>query len=326
MKPITFLSAQDLNNPALIPHSIEALRRVFLALLGFGLKMPERTLLITADDPQQNQMLVSPIAWPAESIACVKITTLTSANRDRDLDLIQGLVILLDLVDGCPKAIMDGGALTALRTGATVGLATDLLCPSSACRLSVIGSGTQARAAVDAILTVRAIKQIHLASRNKTRAEVFASWIHDRWGQKIDVHVHDRIQSAVADADIILTATSTDSAVPIIKADWGSEKAFYAVIGGANENACEIDPVLLKNAVVVVETSDGALAEAGEVRAALKSGYLRKQDLIELGTIVAEPSLLNNVHRRVIFRTVGNAAEDLAVASAVLDMYETGRI
>ncbi|MCC5669471.1 hypothetical protein LC653_37980 [Nostoc sp. CHAB 5784] len=316
---IPFLSALALNDPTLVHHAIDALRKIFPALLNSELKMPERTLLSTANGLQQRQMLVSPIAWTDANTACVKITTLTPANRDRGLDLIQGLVILMDLVDGRPQAIIDGGALTALRTGAVVGLAADLLSPPSAHRLSVIGAGVQARSVVDAMLTVRPIEQIHLASRTRAGAETFAAWIYNRWGQNMSVCVHDRVETAVANTDIICTATSTNSTVPIIKTGWGNEAAFYAVIGGANENACEIEPLLFEEATAVVETRESALAEAGEVRAAIKAKHLNSNDLIELSTVVANPLSFNKAHRRIIFRAVGNAAEDLAVAYAVFN-------
>ncbi|WP_242046098.1 MULTISPECIES: ornithine cyclodeaminase family protein [Calothrix] len=317
-----FLSASDLNDPALVPYAIDALREIFPALLNSKLEMPERTLLTTADGLQQRQMLVSPIAWPDANIASVKITTLTPTNRDRGLQLIQGLVILMDLVNGRPQIIIDGGALTALRTGAVVGLAADLLSPPFAHRLSVIGTGIQARSVIDAILTVRPIEQINLASRTRTGAEVLAAWIYERWGKNITVHVQDSVELAVTNTDIICTATSTDSTIPIVKADWGGNAAFYAVIGGINEDACEVEPVLFESAIAVVETREGALAEAGEIRAAIKANHLNPDDLIELGTVVDNPSAFNKAHQKVIFRSVGNAAEDLAVAYSLLHKIE----
>ena len=314
---VPYLSAEVLADKALMGVAIDALGPAFAALARGALQTPERTLMITGDGRPLRQLLTSPIAWAEAASAAVKITTLTPDNPRCGRALIQGLVVLFDLDSGRPRAMLEGGALTALRTGATAGLAARLLARPDAAVMAVIGAGVQARALVDAMLTVRPIGRVHVASRGAKRLTDFARWIASRWGADTEVRVHDTIDAAVAAADIICTATSTEASTPLVRRGMAPGDAFYAAIGGATEVACELDPGLLEGAAVVVETRSGATAEAGEIRAALANGTLRQEQMIELGSLITGVTLPPD--RPIVLRAVGHAVEDLAVADAVIE-------
>lgn len=329
MQPaIPFLSNERLADLRLMAVAIDAIGPAFASLSGGGLQAPERTLILTGDAPAQRQLLVSPVAWPARTAATVKVTTLTPANPARGLALIQGLVLLLDLETGQPRAMLEGGGLTALRTGATAGYAARHLSAPAAADLAVIGAGVQARALIDAMLTVRPIRTVHLASRGRPGLDRLADWVAARWGRRVDVRVHDNVRAAVAGADILCTATSKQDPTPLVMPGMARPGAFYAIVGGATEDACEIAPDLLRGARVVVETVDGALAEAGEIRAAMAGGFLHAGDLLDLPTLAATAppppaaAAAGGGGPATIFRSVGHAMEDLAVADAVLGAME----
>ncbi|MFV3077172.1 ornithine cyclodeaminase family protein [Niveispirillum fermenti] len=316
---IPFITRERLADPRLMALAIDAIGPAFASLTGGGLQAPDRTLIQTGAAPPLRQLLVSPVAWPDRARATVKVTTLTPANPARGLALIQGLVLLLDLETGQPRAMLEGGGLTALRTGATAGYAAQRLSAPGAADLAVIGAGVQARALIDAMLTVRPIRTVHLASRGRSGLDRLADWVASRWGRRVDVRVHDDVGAAVAGADILCTATSTEDPTPLVTPGMARPGTFYAVIGGATEHACEIAPDLLRGARVVVETVDGALAEAGEIRAALARGFLHAADLLDLPTLATAPHPPPADRPATIFRSVGHAAEDLAVADAVFE-------
>lgn len=317
---ITIITAADIERHDNMVAMIDALQGAFAELHRGAAQMPPRTWMYTTQDEPRHQMLSSPASLDACGIASVKVTTLTPSNRERGLPLAHGVVILINLATGRPMALLDGVAVTALRTGGVAGLATRLVSRADASDLAVIGAGVQARALVRAMLAVRPIRSIRLHSRTPANAEVFADWIRQLGGRTIDVRVCEDARSAVLDADIVCTATSTHSATPLIEKAWIAPGAHVNVIGGATEDACEIEPSALADAFVLVEQRDAAMAEAGEVRVAIRAAALQPQDLIELGEVVSVASPpLPATGQTTVFRCVGIALEDLAAAQAVYD-------
>ncbi|MFI9817796.1 ornithine cyclodeaminase family protein [Saccharothrix variisporea] len=288
-------------------RTVDALAEAFADLSAGRTLSPPRTVV---EHGPHRQLLSGTAVWERRGVATVKITTITPENPSRGLPLIHGVVVLVDLDTGRIVAQYDGADLTALRTGATAALATRLCAPEDATELALIGAGVQARAVVEAISTVRPITTIRVHSR--TRPEAFAGWARETFG--CEVVVDDNAKNAVKDAPIVCTATSTDSATPLLDASWIAEGAHVNVIGGTHENAVELDPALLRKAFVVVEQKEAALADAGEVRAA----NLTPADLHEIGTITGRPPGSTSV-----FRSVGMPIEDTAAAAALFSL-DTG--
>ncbi|MER7790015.1 ornithine cyclodeaminase family protein [Streptomyces sp. NPDC097640] len=309
------IDGPELERDELIPPVIDALGHAFHALRVRQAQTAPRTLLQTGHEPP-NQLLVSPAVWEQRGVAGLKITTLTPDNPSRGLPLIHGIVVLVDLETGRVAALLDGAALTAVRTGAVAGLATQLCAPSDAGDLAVIGAGVQARALLRTMIAVRPIRSVRLYSRTRERAEALGEWIRARLSPRAAVVVCDDARTAVRDAEIICTATSTGSRTPLIEADWVAAGAHLNVIGGTHEDAVEVAPEVLQAAFVVVEQQADALEEAGEVRAALDNALIDASHLHDLGALhdgEAAPS----TGQTTLFRSVGLAIEDTAAAAAV---------
>ena len=98
-------------------------------------------------------------------------------------------------------------------------------------------------------------------------------------------------------------------------ADASELRAHLNVIGGTHEDALEVDPALLVDALVVVEERRAAREEAGEVRAALAGGLIGPGALRELGELVGTAGAADG--RTSVFRGVGLAIEDTAAAAAL---------
>ncbi|MET7937541.1 ornithine cyclodeaminase family protein [Streptomyces sp. NPDC005322] len=312
------IDGPELERDDLLPPVIEALGHAFRALRAGQAQTAARTLLQTGQEPP-NQLLVSPAAWEQRGVAALKITTLTPANPSRGLPLIHGIVALVDLETGRVTALLDGAALTAVRTGAVAGLATQVCASPDAGDLAVVGAGVQARALLRTMAVVRPIRSVRLYSRTRERAEALGEWIQARLGPHVAVTVCDDARTAVHDAEIICTATSTDSKTPLIEAEWVRSGAHLNVIGGTHEDAVEIAPELLTTAFVAVEQQGDALEEAGEVRAALANGLIDGAHLHELGALLESGAAAPNPGQTTIFRSVGLSLEDTAAAAAVYD-------
>lgn len=299
------IGAEDMAGDDRLARVIDALAEAFDDLAAGRTRSPSRTVV---EHGSGRQLLAGTSVWERRGVGTVKVTTLTPDNPAVGLPLIHGVVVLTDLATGRIKALLDGAELTAVRTGAVAGLATRLCAAADADELAVIGAGAQARALVRAVCAVRPIRSVRLFSR--TRPERFAESIR---AAGLRVVVCDSAKEAVADAPIVCTATSTSGVAPLVMADWIMPGAHVNVIGGTHEDAIEVDPALLANAFVLVESREAAREDAGEVRRALADGLMTVDDLHELGRPVQWDA------RTSVFRSVGMAIEDTAAAAALYD-------
>jgi ornithine cyclodeaminase len=309
------ISASDMAGTTLLLRVMDALAEAFADLSAGLVASPARTII---EHGAGQQLIVGPAIWEQRGVGCVKITTLTPGNPDLGLPLIDGVVVLTGLATGRILALLDGAELTAIRTGAVAGLATRLLASEDASELAVVGAGVQARAVTRAVFAVRPIRSVRVVSRTRASADAFADWICGTAGRPVKVTVCDTVREAVVDAEVICTATATDGQAPLVLADWVTPGAHLNVIGGTHENAIEVDPALLSGALVVVEERAAALAEAGEIRAALAAGLIGPDHLHELGALLSRPA---GEGGRVtsLFRSVGMAVEDTAAAAAIFE-------
>ena len=310
-----WLSGHDLERPEVVARAVDALESTLRALSTGALDAPQRTLLITGSTLPSRQMLVGSVAWPERDIATVKVTTLTPANLDAGLDLIQGLVIVMDLLTGRPRALIEGGALTGLRTGALAALAARHLSPAPEPVLALVGAGVQARWALRALLGELQVRGLRLASRGAARRDALARWVAPYLGPGQSLEVCDRIEQAVEGADIVCTATSIDGPGPVIEAAWIQGNPLCIALGGANETACEFDPRLVVRFQTIVDDLGAALAEAGELRTA----NLPANSIAVLADVISGRVRVDTARPR-LFRAVGMAAQDLAGALAAMDL------
>lgn len=312
MTATAMVTAADMAGARRMTQVIDVLGEMFVDLATGRTRSPARTVV---EHGEQRVLLVSPAVWERRGVGSVKITTLTPENPGRGLPLIHGIVALTDLETGRITALLDGAELTAVRTGAVAALATRFCTAAAADDLAVIGAGVQARALIRAVAAVRPIKTLRVFSRTRAGAEKLADEV--RATTPIRVTVCDSAKTAVADAPIICTATSTSDSTPVVAADWVARGAHLNVVGGTHPDAIEVDPALLGDAVTMVEEPAAALDGAGEVRAALAAGLLVAEDLRELGRLIGGQVEFGG--RNSVLRTVGMAIEDTAAAVALHD-------
>ena len=316
--PVT-IRAEEMAGADRLKRVIDAMADAFGDLSAGRARSPSRAIV---GHGQERQLLAGLAVWERRGVASVKITTLTPDNPHRGLPLIHGVVVLTDLETGRIMALLDGGELTAVRTGAVAGLATLLCAPEDAEDLAVLGAGVQAHALVRAVSAVRSIRSVRVFSRSRARTESFAERVRATAGHPVRVTVCDTAKAAIADAAVICTATSTNDRTPLLAADWVAPGAHVNVIGGTHEDAIEVDPALLADTFVIVEERAAALEDAGEVRAALGAGLIGVDELHELGALVNGETAADG--RTSVFRSVGMAIEDTAAAAALYQAARAG--
>lgn len=246
--------------------------------------------------------------------ATVKLVTVMPRNAERGLPTIHALVVWFDATTGRPRALLDGAAVTAMRTGAASGVGSRLLARTDAETLTVIGAGGQAEWQIRAVLAARPIRQVLVYARDATRRDAFAARMADATG--LEVAAAGDPETAVRAADIVCCATT--SSEPVFDAAWLRPGTHVNGIGAFNLGMIELPPELFGRAsLVAVDASEAALAEAGDVVAAIERGLVATADIVEIGTIDRSWAEARDPAAITVFKSVGLAIQDVAAAELI---------
>jgi ornithine cyclodeaminase/alanine dehydrogenase-like protein (mu-crystallin family) len=224
--------------------------------------------------------------------------------------------MVVDAEYGTPLAIMSGEVLTAIRTGAACGAATDALARRDASRVAIFGSGNQAATQLEAMCTVRAIRTAAVFDTDRKRADAFAARMSAEL--KIAVGVAETPRAALADADIVCTATTSNTAV-FDDADLAPGTHINA-IGVYKPWKREIPGATVARARVVVDSIPAAWDEAGDLILAREEGLIVGSHVYaELGEILDGRMPGREQEDQItLFKSVGIANQDLSAAHVVL--------
>lgn len=307
-----------------MPTAIEAMRAAFGQLSAGRARIPRRIHL----EAEGGVTLVMPAFLEEGAALGAKLVSGFEGNRARGVPTIQAIVLLLDGRTGSPRAVLDGTELTALRTGAASGLATDLLAAREASVLAVFGAGAQARTQVEAVRAVRPVREVRIVSRTRASAERFADELAEVAAAAAGAEsglirvVEDRA-AALAGADLVIAATS--SAAPVFEGGDVAPGAHVNSIGAYTPEMREVDATLVRRARVVVDTRDGALAEAGDLIGPIREGLLDPDAIEELGELVNGDAPRGRRGREItLFKSVGTAVQDVELARRVVEAAEAG--
>jgi ornithine cyclodeaminase/alanine dehydrogenase-like protein (mu-crystallin family) len=243
----------------------------------------------------------------------VKLVTITPANPERGLPLIHAVYALFDGETQALRAIMDGAELTALRTAAVSGLATRHLAREDASRLVIFGAGVQARSHLEAMVAERPVSEVVVVSRSAGPAEELVRFARDQ-----GLSASTGGAEAVAEADLVCTCTTAEK--PLFDGSTLASGAHVNAVGSHRPTARELDRETIRRARVVVESRDVALAEAGELAIPIREGAIGPEHVVaDLAELARGASVRASDQDVTVFKSVGMAFEDLAVARAIVD-------
>lgn len=264
---------------------------------------------------EHGQVLLMPSSAPG--LAGVKVVTVAPGNGAHGLPRIQGLYLLLDAVTLAPAALLDGGALTTLRTPAVSVAAVRPALERGDAPLSVavFGAGPQAVAHVatlEAVLRGRRplARVTYLVTRDPGGRAVP---VLGRVPTEVALAAQDGPR-AVAEADVVVCATTAGE--PLFDSSLVRDGAVVVAVGSHEPAAREVDAALAARAQVVVEDVPTALREKGDVVLAVREGRLGATDLVPMRDVVTGRVPLE-ADRPVLFASAGMAWEDLVVAAEV---------
>lgn len=311
---IRVLTRDNVEKALPMTAAIEAVKSAFVQLSENRADMPVRSSLeVPAHD---GVTLIMPGYLRGDDAVAVKIVSVFNDNPTKGLPRIHALVVVVDAETGRPEAVMDGTCLTALRTGAASGAATEALAREDASIAAIVGAGAQGRTQLEAVCAVRPIQQAWVYDIDQRQAEVTCAEMEEHLD--LPVEPATSVAEAVSAADVICTATT--SSTPVFDdADVGPGTHINAV-GAYTPEMQEIPPETVLQARLVVDHRESALAEAGDLLIPMKQGLFDEAHIhAELGEIIAGTRTGRTSETQItLFKSVGVAVQDVAAASAVL--------
>jgi ornithine cyclodeaminase/alanine dehydrogenase-like protein (mu-crystallin family) len=317
---VLILNSDNVRAALPMPAAIAAMREAFAALSDGNVELPQRTHL--AVQPHHGITLIMPAFVdgddPAEQSLAVKVVSVFERNPAAGLAAIQAAVIVLDPATGRPVALFEGATLTALRTAAASGVATDLLARPDSRRLALFGAGVQARFHIEAMCAVRSIDTVTIYSRTKEKAHQVVSEFASRPEIRLRITVAESPAEALRDADIVCATTTARQ--PIFDDADLPAGAHVNAVGSFTPQSCEIPPATVQRAVVFVDSISAAWDEAGDLIQPLEAGLISRQHVRgELGELIlGRKSGRPNDNAVTFFKSVGVAVQDAVAARYAL--------
>jgi alanine dehydrogenase len=311
------LSKQNVQQAVPMREAIEIVKGAFAQLSEGKAVVPLRTQLPV--ERHEGVTLFMPAYLSESDDLGIKIVSVFPGNLEMGWPTIFALVTVVEASTGRPVAVMDGTYLTALRTGAASGAATDLLARKDAKVAAIFGAGAQGRTQLLAVCEVRDIEKAWVYDVNPQAAERYAQEMAGKGRIPADLKVTSSPAEATREADVLCTATT--SRTPVFADEDLKPGVHINAVGSFTPEMQEIPGQTVGRARVVVGSREGCLSETGDLIIPIRKGLITEHNIYaELGEIAAgvKPGR-DNIEEITLFKSVGNAVQDVSVAKRVVE-------
>jgi ornithine cyclodeaminase/alanine dehydrogenase-like protein (mu-crystallin family) len=270
--------------------------------------------------PEREAMLAAmPGYTPSAGALASKLVTLFPGNAGTALPTHQAVIAVFEPNNGRPAALLDGTAITAIRTGAGSALATRLLAREDAAALAILGTGVQARSHARAVSGVRAFEELRVTGRDRAKAEAMA----EELAGELDLEVRTAAswEEACDGADVV--CATTHALEPVVRREWLTPGAHVTSVG-YNVRGREVDDATVVDSLVVVESREAALAPlpagSNDLLQPIERGLIGVDHVhTEIGELVegSKPGRSSS-EQITLYKSVGVAVQDGAAAALVV--------
>ncbi len=312
---LLFLNRQEVRELLPMRACMDVLADAFRAYSNGESVQPLRTMMKV---PATEEILASMPGYDGASQSlAVKLITVFHNAAEAGFDSHQGLVALFSAEHGNPLAIMDAIEITAVRTAAASGVATEALANKDATTLAILGAGVQARSHFHAMTEARDIKSVRIWNRSRDRAEALTEELSAK--NSADVTVADTAEAAVSGADLICTVTAASE--PILKGEWIQPGAHVNAVGSSTPSKRELDTDAVVRSRLFVDSRESAMNEAGDFLIPKSEGAVGDDHIVgEIGEFLSgKVRGRQNRDEITLFKSLGMAVEDVAAAHLIYE-------
>lgn len=320
------LTANDVRNALPMDQAIEAMKRAYAALSEGRAEVPLRSHLTIPTHDATSLFMPAYVQDAGGDSMVLKVVSLFPENPERGLPFIHAAVLAFDASSGRPRALLEGGSLTAIRTGAASGAATDLLARPECHVAAIFGAGVQGRTQLEAVCTVRPIERVWIFDPKPNNAQTFITEMSGAGPVPSELFLAETPKQAVAEADVICTATTSPK--PVFEDEHLKPGVHINAVGAFTPDMAEIPPNTIIRGMVVVDSRTAALEEAGDLIQPIRSGIYSAENIhAELGEIIT-----GNARGRIdadqvtVFKSVGIAVQDALAAELAIKTAREGGI
>ena len=312
------LNATEVRQALPMNDAIAAMKDAYAALSNGTAVAPLRTHLPIPSHNAVSLFMPAYMKKDSTEALAVKVVSLYPSNPPRGLAYIQAAVLVFDSETGRAIALLEGSALTAIRTGAGSGAAIDLLARKDSKVVAIFGAGPQGKTQLEAACSARKIETAFIYNPTTSKAESFAKEMAGRGNIPQDIRVAKTPQEAIQNADIICTATG--STQPVFEDKDVKAGTHISAIGAYTPEMQELPIETIARSRIVVDSRATVMEEAGDIVKAMKAGLINEANIhAELGEIVLGlKSGRESDDEITFFKSVGNAVQDAAAAQVAL--------
>jgi ornithine cyclodeaminase/alanine dehydrogenase-like protein (mu-crystallin family) len=230
---------------------------------------------------------------------------------------VRYVVSLYGLADGELLAVMDGRLITDLRTGAASGVVARKVPVSGRVTVGLIGSGHQSRMQLESLAAVYRIESASVFSPTAAHREAFAGEMAAKLG--FQIKAVGTAETAARGHAVVVAATSSRSSEPVLRGAWLDRCRLLCAVGSTRPQSVEVDAECFRGAELVVVDSARAVEEAGDLQVAVKQGAAPEEKQATLAQLVTGKTAVP-AQGRVVFKSVGSALQDLALATRYYEL------
>ena len=312
------LNAEEVRKALPMKQVIAAMKNAYAALSEGKAVVPLRTRLQIHDHDAISLFMPAYMKTDRDEALAIKVVSLYPHNPSRGLNYIQAAVLVLESDTGRAIALLEGSALTAIRTGAGSGAAIDILARKDSKVVAIFGAGAQGRTQLEAACNARNIERVLIFNPSLDKANSFAEEMAGRNSVPKDIRVAQTPREAIENADIICTATT--SSKPVFEDKDIKPGTHISAIGAYTPEMQELPVQTVARARIVVDSYATVMDEAGDIVQAIRAGAIQEADIhAELGEIVlGKKSGRQSDDEITFFKSVGNAVQDAVAAQLAL--------
>ncbi|MBD3413519.1 MAG: ornithine cyclodeaminase family protein [Candidatus Aminicenantes bacterium] len=304
------LNQEDLWRVVSRNEVVDSVEQALLLYESRDFHMPDRMHV----DHRGNTLLLMPCF--TEKSMGTKLVSLFPENSEQDIPVLFGVMVLNDGETGKPLALLDGAALTALRTGAVGSVSIRHMTSKKVKNLGVVGAGVQGFHQILTACTQRDFKTIYVYDMVSEKAERLRQILTDHV-QGIDVKTARNSEELLKESEVVITATT--STKPVLPDQKGLFQGKHIVgIGSYKPDMREFPQALFQSLKIMTVDTEHALEESGDLKVPLEKGWIQKQQIMTLGKVISGKATLKpEGERATVFKSVGMALFDLVVSEYI---------